>query len=234
MTTATISQRPTSPRTWALGQAEQVELLRSVLEATTECAIVALDLDGRVVAWNEGAWALYGHEASEVLGAGAPFLHAHTPQAEHAKRLWSAARTKGHAVEQLPSVRKDGGQFLTQVSVLLCHDASGEAIGCLWTAKELGAEPSVQAQLQAKDAQIAELTQRLEQLERSNRETLSDMSHELRTPLNGIIGFSELLQRGDAGSITELQAEYLADIFASAKHLLELINRLCVPRRPER
>jgi signal transduction histidine kinase len=50
------------------------------------------------------------------------------------------------------------------------------------------------------------------------------MSHELRTPLNAIIGFSEVLAERMFGEINDKQAEYLADILESGRHLLSLIN----------
>ena len=55
-------------------------------------------------------------------------------------------------------------------------------------------------------------------------EFLANMSHELRTPLNAIIGFSEVLSERMFGEINEKQAEYLADIQESGRHLLSLIN----------
>ena len=53
---------------------------------------------------------------------------------------------------------------------------------------------------------------------------LANMSHELRTPLNAIIGFSDLLDSGMAGDLTEKQREYIDDIRSSGHHLLSLIN----------
>jgi signal transduction histidine kinase len=53
---------------------------------------------------------------------------------------------------------------------------------------------------------------------------LATMSHELRTPLNGIIGLSELIFDGAAGPVSEEQQEYLGDVLASSKHLLQLVN----------
>src|SRR5258708_12360904 len=55
-------------------------------------------------------------------------------------------------------------------------------------------------------------------------EFLGNMSHELRTPLNAIIGFSEVLAERMFGEVNEKQAEYLADILESGRHLLSLIN----------
>jgi len=53
---------------------------------------------------------------------------------------------------------------------------------------------------------------------------LANMSHELRTPLNAIIGFSDVLEEGMAGDLSQRQREYVADIRTSGRHLLALIN----------
>ena len=64
----------------------------------------------------------------------------------------------------------------------------------------------------------------LETASRHKSEFLANMSHELRTPLNAILGFSEVLSERMFGEINEKQAEYLADILESGRHLLGLIN----------
>jgi signal transduction histidine kinase len=64
----------------------------------------------------------------------------------------------------------------------------------------------------------------LEVASRHKSEFLANMSHELRTPLNAIIGFSEVLAEEMFGEVNDKQAEYLADILESGRHLLSLIN----------
>jgi signal transduction histidine kinase/CheY-like chemotaxis protein len=62
---------------------------------------------------------------------------------------------------------------------------------------------------------------------RANRlksEFLANMSHELRTPLNAILGFSELIHDGQVTPEMPEYKEFLADILASGRHLLQLIN----------
>ena len=74
---------------------------------------------------------------------------------------------------------------------------------------------------------IQEIQAKSHQLEIANQhksEFLANMSHELRTPLNAIIGFSEVLIERMFGDLNDKQADYLADIHASGKHLLSLIN----------
>jgi signal transduction histidine kinase len=53
---------------------------------------------------------------------------------------------------------------------------------------------------------------------------LSTMSHELRTPVNAMIGYSQLLQLGVAGPVTEQQGDYLARLAATSEHLRGLVD----------
>jgi signal transduction histidine kinase/CheY-like chemotaxis protein len=64
----------------------------------------------------------------------------------------------------------------------------------------------------------------LEVASRHKSEFLASMSHELRTPLNAVIGFSEVLLDRLFGDLNPKQEEYLEDIRASGRHLLELLN----------
>jgi len=72
--------------------------------------------------------------------------------------------------------------------------------------------------------EIADKSRELEVASRHKSEFLANMSHELRTPLNAIIGFSEVLAEEMFGGVNTKQAEYLADILESGRHLLSLIN----------
>ena len=57
-------------------------------------------------------------------------------------------------------------------------------------------------------------------------EFLALMSHELRTPLNAVIGYSELLDLGIAGSLSAEQRHSISRIAASGRHLLGLVNEV--------
>ncbi|HET7031612.1 MAG TPA: GAF domain-containing protein, partial [Casimicrobiaceae bacterium] len=72
--------------------------------------------------------------------------------------------------------------------------------------------------------EIQDKSRQLETANKRKSEFLANMSHELRTPLNAIIGFSEVLLERLFGELNVKQDDYLKDIHASGKHLLQLIN----------
>jgi signal transduction histidine kinase len=66
----------------------------------------------------------------------------------------------------------------------------------------------------------------LETANRAKSDFLASMSHELRTPLNAIGGYTELMEMGVRGPITDEQRRDLARIRTSQSHLLGLIGSL--------
>ena len=73
---------------------------------------------------------------------------------------------------------------------------------------------------------VAEREARLEAeaASRAKSEFLAIMSHELRTPLNAVLGYSELMELGISGPLTDKMREQIGRIRMSGLHLLGLVN----------
>src|ERR1700722_11161721 len=97
----------------AMDSNEQVALLKSVLESSTEYSIVAKDLDGTILAWNEGARRNYGYEPAEVVGKASAFILHPVEDVEsgYARSILDAALQKGKWEGELVRVRKDSSRF---------------------------------------------------------------------------------------------------------------------------
>lgn len=66
----------------------------------------------------------------------------------------------------------------------------------------------------------------LKQLDQLKSTFLATVSHELRSPLTSIIGYTEMLESGAAGALSDGQAEFLGTIRSKADQLLGLISSL--------
>ena len=45
-----------------------LDFIGNILESSTEYSIIGMDLEGKILLWNEGARRLYGYEPEEVIG----------------------------------------------------------------------------------------------------------------------------------------------------------------------
>ncbi|MBA3813485.1 MAG: PAS domain S-box protein [Alphaproteobacteria bacterium] len=204
---------------------EKTSFLNEILESSTAYSIIAEDLDGQILAWNEGARLNYGYTAAEMVGKqNTRILHA--PEDIASGRLQAvldSALSTGKEEGVLESVRKNGERFPASLALTLRKDKMGKPIGYVLISKDIS-EQRREAGLRSKNVELAEQNVLLQEATLIKSEFLANMSHELRTPLNAIIGFTELMYLGKVGPVSTDHKEYLGDILSSSQHLLQLIN----------
>lgn len=113
------------------------------------------------------------------------------------------------------------------------RDDDGKVAGVLVVVQEttvrvrlLAERERLLAESERARTEAEEARQAAEAANRAKGDFLAVMSHELRTPLNAIGGYTELLDMGIHGPVTEDQRTALKRIRQSQQHLLGLINEV--------
>jgi two-component system sensor histidine kinase/response regulator len=203
--------------------------LQAVLDAATQAAIIAVDVEGRIVLFNRGAERMLGFKAEEVVGKHSPELFMVASElSAHARRLTEEfgtffsgfnafierARREGHEEREWTFIRKDGSSLTVNIAVTVLRDDRVEISGFLAVATDVTARRRAALALeQAKEA--------AESANRAKSDFLANMSHEIRTPMNGILGMTHLALDTN---LNPEQREYLELIKTSADGLLNVIN----------
>jgi len=121
---------------------EAVDFITNILESSTEYSVIAKDLTGKILLWNEGARRLYGYGPDEVVGrANSSILH--TPEDIRTgipDQIMRAALNQGKWEGTLVRQRKNGEQFTARVVMTPRHDTLGKPVGFLLISKDISDE----------------------------------------------------------------------------------------------
>src|ERR1700756_4934139 len=99
---------------------------RMLVERTSEHAIFALDREGNVASWNEGAEKIKGYTAKEIIGQHiSRFYTAEDIKRGHAENLLKTAEAQGQVTDEGWRVRKDGTIFWADISITALRDKKG-------------------------------------------------------------------------------------------------------------
>ena len=115
--------------------------LENVLESSTDYSLVALDLDRRVLFWNEGARRIFGYSSEEIVGKTADVLHVQSDlDSGVAYSLYARALDRGSADSLLQRRRKDGSEFLAHIVVSRRTAGDGSPSGYLLISRNVTRE----------------------------------------------------------------------------------------------
>lgn len=126
---------------------DQLQFQATILQNITESVIVT-DLTGKIIYWNEGAHALFGYGADEMLGKTPGLLYPDSNSGLLEDDL--AAIQGGHDYSgKWRGRRKDGRLIWVDIKTTLFCNSQGEAIGFIDVAKD------IQEQMRSRLAQQA-------------------------------------------------------------------------------
>jgi PAS domain S-box-containing protein len=115
---------------------EQIRFQRRLLDAVGQ-AIIATDLQGKIIYWNRAAEELYGWSKEEVMGR--PIVEV-TPSEEllaRAEEIMSELRAGRSWSGEFVVRRKDGSTFPAMVTDTPVHDEQGTLVGIIGVSTDL-------------------------------------------------------------------------------------------------
>ena len=195
-------------------EAESQVIFQASLLDQVRNAVIATDLDGKIVYWNHFAEVLYQWKADEVLGKS--IVETIVPEGKSGliKGVIEDIIRYGYRESEHMVRRKDGSLFPAFYVFNALKDRKGRSMGFVSVSIDLSERKKVE-----QDLRLAK--ERAELATKAKSEFLANMSHEIRTPMNAVIGLTGLLLNTN---IDSEQRDYIETIRSSGDSLLAVIS----------
>ncbi|HMQ52581.1 MAG TPA: histidine kinase N-terminal 7TM domain-containing protein [Anaerolineae bacterium] len=188
-----------------------------ILAETTTAAIM-IHKGSKILYVNPAAERISGFSRTELLRM--DFWQLVHPDFQELVRFRSTERLEGKAHPahyEIKFLAKSGAELWGEITVGRIEFEGGPAV--------LGTIFDVTERNRAKEALVMARDEAL-QASHFKSELLAKVSHELRTPLNAILGYSELIESGAFGPVTDQQREALSYVIQSTDYLTEIVSEL--------
>lgn len=117
--------------------------MSDVTQRALECAgdaVIVIDAEGRVAAWNGASEKLFGHRAADVLGQALDFMIPERLRAAHDKGF-QTAMAQGHlssdgAPRRTKAIHANGSSVYVAMTFAVVTGEDGSALGSVAVARE--------------------------------------------------------------------------------------------------
>ena len=224
--------------------ASEAAFTQTVLNSAAATAIIGTDADGTITLFNRGATNLLSYTPEEVIGT-LNWVRLHEP-AEIAMRATEVGVPAGPEVlvhllteagrsetRDWTWVTREGKRLVVDLTISPIVDQDGTITGYIGVAEDVTerrvASEAVETALVRERRAVEELTA----LDQTKTDFVSSISHELRTPLASVLGYTEMLEDGAVGPMTDKQLDLVGRIDRNGRRLLGLIEDLLLNSRIE-
>lgn len=114
------------------------DLLESIVISSTEYAIIATDIDNRIIVWNKGAELIYGYSQNEMVGKQIPSDLHRKGSYDNEFLLLVDNTLKSNLVDRtMYALRKDGSLLPVSITVNPRINSANETVGLLIMARDI-------------------------------------------------------------------------------------------------
>lgn len=208
---------------YALARRGQQELRRSearerALVRASPLALVSLDLDGRVLTWNESATHIFGWSADEAVGRMLPFVPPDKQDEFAALRARVAAGESFTGLE-IERRRKDGSAVPISLSTAPVLDESGAVVGIMAAIEDITERRRQAAEHERLEEQLFQ-ARKMESIGR----LAGGLAHDFNNMLTVIIGHVDMVL--ESPDLDPAVREDLEQVEAAARQSSGLIGQL--------
>jgi PAS domain S-box-containing protein len=200
--------------------AESEGRLAAIVEHSSD-AILSIDLDAKILSWNQGAERLYGYTRAEAVGRHVSMLIPENRENEEPQILARIGRSETVKHYETVRRRKDGTLIDVSLTVSPLKDSSGRVVGASKVARDITERVRARETL---EQTVSERTARL-------RETVSELeafsysiAHDMRAPLRAMNGYACFLQKDFGEELPPTAQYFLSRISQGASRLDGLIT----------
>ncbi|MDH5491895.1 MAG: PAS domain S-box protein, partial [Myxococcales bacterium] len=197
-----------------------MEFLESLIDASVD-GIVAADLRGTIILFNQGAERLYGYRADEVIGRMRADQLYPKGGAEKVMRMIRSKEFGGRgrlAPIRMVGLNRRGEEIPIQLSAAMIYERGKESA-------TFGIFTDLREKIRVEE-RLAEATEQLALSEKHSliAELAGTAAHELNQPLTSIMAYAELLQRKlEGGSAEHRAAETMV---REAERMAEIVRKI--------
>ena len=188
------------------------DFLQNILESSIEYSIIATNMEGLILIWNEGAHRNYGYHSDEMVGK-ENIRILHTPkdiQSGMSQQFFDKVLETGQSDGEWERIRKDGSHFIASVVMTLRRDDTGIPIGYVMISKNI----TKQKQL---EEQLIKSNQELEQF-------AYIASHDLKAPLRAIDRLASWIEEDSADILDNKSKDNLILLRQRVNRMSNLIS----------
>ncbi|PKO99650.1 MAG: hypothetical protein CVU13_03740 [Bacteroidetes bacterium HGW-Bacteroidetes-8] len=188
----------------------QADLLSNVGQS-----IIATDLLGKVIYWNNAAEKIYGWSSTEAMGQNIIDLTPSFQSGEQAIEIMKNLSAGKTWAGEFNVKRKGGTSFPAFVTDTPILDSNGKLTGIIGISSDI-------TERKLAEMELIGAKERAQESDRLKTAFLHNISHEIRTPMNAIVGFSGFLN--DPDLTPEKRNDFIKIIIQSSDQLLAIID----------